>query len=65
MKEKVFLVYAVETTPHKFSSDWQDHRRFKIVRAYLDENQAQEYRNFLLKRGGYSAFIETQNLFDE
>jgi hypothetical protein len=64
MTSKVYQVYAVETTPHGFSSDWQDHRQYKIIRSYLNEEKAKEYRDFLLNKGGWSAMIKSETLFD-
>jgi hypothetical protein len=59
---KVFLVYVCDTTPHNFSSDWQDHRRFEILTSYLDEQKALERKAMLLARGNCAVRIESVSL---
>jgi hypothetical protein len=47
---KVYLVYAVDISPHNFSSDWQDHRKFELVGAFLDEKNAQNHCEVLKQK---------------
>ena len=56
---RVYQVFAVETTPHGFSSDWQDHRQFKVMKTFVDEPKAKEFRDYLLSTKRYSAHIES------
>ena len=56
---KVYQVHAVETTPTGFSSDWQDHRQYKVMKTFIDGNKATEYRQRLLATGRYSAYVES------
>lgn len=58
MSDKVYLVYSKESGAHGFSSDWQDHRQFKIDKVFLDRDAADSYKKALLDSGRYSAYIE-------
>lgn len=55
---KVYLVYVVDTTPHGFTSDWQDHREYKLVRTYLDKELAENYKAYRVARSNCSVRIE-------
>ena len=43
-----YLVYVVDTTPHNFSSDWQDHRTYKLVGTYKsNEGERKKWSSWL------------------
>jgi len=62
---KVYLVYVVDTTPHGFSSDWQDHREYKLVRTYLDQDLAEAYKELRMARGNCSVRIEAHDISED
>lgn len=57
MTHFVYLLYAMDCSPHGFTSDWQDHRTFELKNVYDSETKALERKAFLMKRG-YSVTIK-------
>ena len=61
----VYLVYVRDISPHGFSSDWQDHREFKLERVFMNKKKADAYRARIRERGQYAVVINKMTVTED